>query len=227
MMKRRTSALDGGLYEILRAASADDLLISDRPTPEDAVSVLALEPAPLGRSAASRPESVAPKGKTSVKLITASGRSEAVASALAAMDCDVVSTGPQLVVANVPVGSLEALDSLQAKGLLRAEQPRRLHFRLDEARGETTRTDIALAQHPSLRGDGVVVGVLDSGVDWHHPDFCNDDDTTRMEMFLHAVHDFNTGSDTFAEFSAAEIDAALNGGGVVPDGDLNGHEAAR
>ena len=223
MMKRRTSTLDGGLYEILQAASSNDLLISDRPTPGDAISVLALEAEPLRRATASRPASVAPAGKTSVKLITASGTNAAVADALAEMGCDVVSTGPQLLVANVPVEKLDALDELQAKGLLRAEQPRRLHFRMDQARGNTTRTDIALAQHPNLMGEGVVVGVLDSGVDWRHPDFRNDDDTTRLEMFIHAVHDSNTGSDMFDEYSASQINSALNGFGVVPNGDLNGH----
>lgn len=31
-----------------------------------------------------------------------------------------------------------------------------------------------------LSGQGVLVGIVDSGVDWQHPDFCNKDGTSRI-----------------------------------------------
>ena len=31
-----------------------------------------------------------------------------------------------------------------------------------------------------LSGQGVLVGIVDSGVDWQHPDFCNEDGTRRI-----------------------------------------------
>jgi hypothetical protein len=86
----------------------------------------------------------------------------------------------------------------------------------------TSYSRVALAQHPDIRAQDVVVGIMDSGLDWRHADFQRPDNSARVEMLLHAVHDTNTGTDTFAEFSAADIDAALNGAGNVPAGELTG-----
>ncbi len=221
MLTKRRTALDSGLYELTRAANETDLLIGESFDAASATTSLALEAAPARRGATSRPLGVVPRDMVTVKLLTAAGAGDALAARLADLGCQIVSRGPQVLLANVPPDRLQALGELP--NLRRAEQSRRLQFRLDEARGAATRTEIALAQHPQIRGQGVVVGVVDSGIDWRHDDFRDADDSTRIEMFLHTVHDAATGVDSFTEFSAADIDAALGGGGNVPDGDLNGH----
>ena len=228
MISKRQSTLDGGLYELMRADSDADLLLSDS-FEQPAAATTELERPLTSRSRATRPTATLPSQKVTVKLIKASaseddGTDEAgdtLADKLAGLDCDIVSRGPQVLLANVPRNRLEALGSLPE--LRRVEQPRRLQFRLEDARGPSTRADLGLAQHPAIRGQGVVVGIMDSGTDWRHADFRRPGGETRMEMFMHAIHDNVSGTDSFEEFSAQDIDAALNGGGSVPDGDLDGH----
>ncbi len=221
MLKKRHSALDGGLYELTCAQSKTELLISDTLDRPSGTAALTLDGAALGRGPATRPLAAMPSEKVTIKLLVASGSEAALAARLSDLGGEIISTGPQVLLANVPPDRLLAIGELP--GLRRAEQSRRLQLRLDEARGPATRADLALAQHPSIRGQGVVVGIMDSGTDWRHDDFRHPDGSSRMEMFLHAVNDANTGTDTFSEFSAADINAALNGAGTVPVGDTNGH----
>lgn len=59
------------------------------------------------------------------------------------------------------------------------EKPRRLSFELAEARREACVTAVE-APPLSLSGKGVIVAVIDSGIDYSHPDFRNEDGTTRI-----------------------------------------------
>lgn len=95
--------------------------------------------------------------------------------------------------------------------------------------------------HGSLTGKGVIVGVVDSGIDWKHADFKRADGTTR----LLALWDMT--DDSFAKsggkvgsappqsvqgqplgtlYTAAQINAALAGTGTVNSRDLEGHGTA-
>lgn len=67
-----------------------------------------------------------------------------------------------------------------------------------------------------LNGEGVIVAVIDSSVDYTHPDFINADGTTRIiELF-----DEQTGK----VYNSDDINAALNGDtGRVPVTDISGH----
>ncbi|MBL8212042.1 MAG: S8 family serine peptidase [Bryobacterales bacterium] len=68
------------------------------------------------------------------------------------------------------------------------------------------------------RGAGVVVGVVDTGIDWRHPDFRHADGTTRIHRLL--VQDRSSQQ----EFTSAQINAALAGGALIPgDDDPDGH----
>jgi subtilisin family serine protease len=79
-----------------------------------------------------------------------------------------------------------------------------------------------------LSGEGVLVAIIDSGIDYRHPDFINPDGTSRMvciwdqtlqgappEGFLYGT-----------EFSNAQINSALAGGADVPHKDYAGHGTA-
>lgn len=221
MLIKRHSALDSGLYELTSAHNETELLISDSLERPPGAAALTLDRVTAGRGPASRPLAAMPSEKVTIKLLVAGGAEAAMAARIGDLGGEIVSSGPQVLLANVPPGRLQEIGELP--GLRRAEQSRRLQFRMDEARGPATRADLALAQHPDIRGQGVVVGIMDSGTDWRHDDFRHPDGSSRMEMFLHAVNDANTGTDTFTEFSATDINAALNGTGNVPDGDTNGH----
>ncbi len=59
------------------------------------------------------------------------------------------------------------------------EKPRRLSFELAEARRQSCVTAVE-APPFSLSGKGVIVAVIDTGIDYSHPDFRNEDGTTRI-----------------------------------------------
>jgi subtilisin family serine protease len=104
----------------------------------------------------------------------------------------------------------------------RVEAPRLQLPRLDEARGAVTRLDHAVQRH-GLSGEGVVLAVIDTGVDWRHADFRNEDGSSRIERFTHAHLVGQSDESTFEAFDQTEIDQALGGERQVPDGDPQGH----
>ncbi|MFK7893252.1 MAG: S8 family serine peptidase [Granulosicoccus sp.] len=221
MIEKRQTALDSGLNELIDASDEADLLISESTQILATPTGFDLERPPARRGLGQRPASSLPSEKLTVKLITAVGALDAVAAQASDMGCDIVSSGPQVILANVPRSALQKLASMP--GLKRAEESRRLQLSLDLARGEATRADALQAMHPDLRGDSVVVGIVDTGADWSHEDFCHDNGSSRLTMFLHAVHDQQSGTDSFDEFSTEQINAALSGEADVPAGDINGH----
>jgi subtilisin family serine protease len=126
-----------------------------------------------------------------------------------------------VVLATVPLEALATVD--ERPWIRRVEAPRLLLPRLDVARGAAaTGLDAAAGAH-DLTGDGVVVAVIDSGVDWRHPDFRHDDGTTRLDRFIHAHAVGNSDESRFDAFDADQLNAALTGSGNVPDGDPQGH----
>jgi minor extracellular serine protease Vpr len=95
----------------------------------------------------------------------------------------------------------------------------------------------------SLTGKGVVVGVIDSGIDWKHPDFIKADGTSRILAIWDLYDDSFTKSggkigtappklDPAGEplsgtvYTNAQINAALKGTGTVNTQDRNGHGTA-
>ena len=72
-----------------------------------------------------------------------------------------------------------------------------------------------------MTGRGVAVAVIDSGIDYTHPDFCNEDGTTRiLELWDQSLG---------RVFSEEEINEALRtgeGSRLVPTADFSGHGTA-
>lgn len=97
---------------------------------------------------------------------------------------------------------------------------------LDLVRVET-RTDEAVAEH-GVSGKGVTIAVLDRGIDWQHPDFINQDGTTRIKWMLDmsGFNLCNPGNPMPVEYTEAEINAALAGGPALPFRDAVGHGTA-
>lgn len=83
-------------------------------------------------------------------------------------------------------------------------------------------------------GEGVVIGIVDSGIDWRHPDFRNPDGTTRIARFWdpsdpsHQVSGGVIGSAppaglTGTVYRSRDINVALQGQGLVNSSDGCGH----
>lgn len=160
--------------------------------------------------------------RVTVKLVSKVGRQSELARWIQKQHGTITSQveGGQVFLVDLPVTSIGKLD--RAKHLQRAEAARVLLPRLDEARGDATGLDRALQSH-ALTGDGVVFGIVDSGLDWSHPDFLDDDGHTRLERFTHAFVPSNSDVSQFDDFDAKAINHALDGQGQVPQGDPHGH----
>ncbi|MFS8096912.1 S8 family serine peptidase [Lentzea alba] len=168
--------------------------------------------------------------RTSAKLLVRCDSVDTAASWLNDVGGELVSAPPDtqasgnvLLLANVPVDRLSELDG--QPWLRRAEAPKEMFARMDLARGQVTGLDTALAlpNHTGLTGAGVLLAVVDSGVDYRHKDFRHADGTTRLERFLFAHRDDNAEVSTYEQFDAGAINKALNGGPAIPVGDPGGH----
>lgn len=155
-----------------------------------------------------------------IKLIINPDSYDSVSDWLVSAGCEIVSGGPSVLVANIDVTQLKDLELVE--GIQRVEASRRLELRMQDARGPITNADTAISNH-SLTGEGVVVGVIDSGVDWSHQDFIDVSNGSRIERFIHAERAAGSSTSTYSTFDNSEIDSAIGGGSSVPMGDPNGH----
>ena len=97
---------------------------------------------------------------------------------------------------------------------------------MDQARVES-RTDLAASTF-GVSGQGVIVAILDRGIDWKNNDFRNADGTTRIK-YIFDLSD-NTGANapgnTYGRgtiYTEAQINAALTGGPTLATRDAVGH----
>jgi minor extracellular serine protease Vpr len=99
--------------------------------------------------------------------------------------------------------------------------------RADDLVNKQTEADLAFAKY-GMTGKGVIVAVLDRGLDFTHPDFRNADGTTRIKWMLdmtgqQSCNAQGTGSPAPIEYTEAQINAALTGGAAVKERDAVGH----
>jgi subtilisin family serine protease len=87
----------------------------------------------------------------------------------------------KIVTGSVPVDRLEELAAVEH--VVEVEGPRRLHPLLNYSVPEI-HADALHDETPSRKGIGVVVGVIDTGIDWRHPDFIQADGKTSRILAL-------------------------------------------
>ena len=158
--------------------------------------------------------------RVSLKIVTAPGKERQVSDWILEQGGSVISSGKHVLIGELPTTALKMLDG--NKLVRRAEAPRRLRPCLDEARGPATGLEAAL-QTVSRTGDNVVIGVIDSGVDWQHVDFRQPNGSSRLEYFGHYHRPDGSQVSTFSEFSNQDINEALQGTSSIPQGDPHGH----
>jgi uncharacterized protein (TIGR03437 family) len=76
----------------------------------------------------------------------------------------------------------------------------------------------------NVTGRGVVIGVIDTGIDWRHGDFKKIDGTTRVKLLWDISDRANTGPGGVGRvYTEAQINAALAGSGAVSERDTINH----
>lgn len=110
------------------------------------------------------------------------------------------------------------------------EKPKRLFFSVSQGKTASCITAVQNARY-DLYGDGVLVAVLDSGVDYAHPDFQNEDGSTRILALWDQTIPGRPpeGYQIGTEYTEQEINEALAAGTeaeryrLVPSRDVSGH----
>lgn len=112
------------------------------------------------------------------------------------------------------------------------EKPKRLFFEVYQAKVASCIRSVQIEQE-GLSGKGVLVGIVDSGVDYRHPDFCNEDGTTRILKYWDQSVKGNPPKGYYigTEYTKEQIDEALflteeEGRRLVPGRDASGHGTA-
>ncbi|MDD2958622.1 MAG: S8 family serine peptidase [Lachnospiraceae bacterium] len=111
------------------------------------------------------------------------------------------------------------------------EKPKRLFFAVNRGKAASC---FSAVQTPEvdLKGQGIIVAVIDSGVDYFHPDFRKEDGSTRILAIWDQTSAAGTPPKGFlrgSEFSQEQINQALSlgrreeGYSIVPSIDYSGH----
>jgi len=152
-----------------------------------------------------------------------------IASAAASLGGYTEILNANYAIVTLPLGQLIALYSLPQVEFI--ELPRTLTFVLSRSLSHACITYVQSETGYDLRGDGVLVGIIDSGIDYTHPDFRNPDGSTRIAAIWDQTIDgapppgFLYGT----EYTMAEINAALEQAdpySLVPSRDDVGHGTA-
>ena len=148
-------------------------------------------------------------------------------SALAGEDIQVVPLLGGYAVLTLPESEIDAYsDRVQVEFM---EKPKRLYFELFQAKGASCIRTVQTGRN-GLTGKGVLMGVVDSGVDYFHPDFRNADGSSRILRLWDQSIQGNPpqGYTMGSEYTKEEIDEALalgeiQGRRLVSSVDYSGH----
>jgi minor extracellular serine protease Vpr len=131
-----------------------------------------------------------------------------------------------LAIARVNPDALARL--LRHPDVLRLEAPSSCRTLLDESLPAVGMDRVRPGPDTGPTGAGVIIGIVDSGIDWSHPDFIRPDGRSRI-LYLWDQTDpagphpspFGTGS----EYTKADIDNEIDGtpAGRIRSGDESGH----
>jgi subtilisin family serine protease len=169
----------------------------------------------------------APEGREPLVSVLVEFTGDVAALADAGLELRTVTGG--IATGATTVSGLEAL--ADAPGVVRVEGSRVLVPELDLA-GPASGLEVVHRGPPGLRGSGVIVGIVDSGIDITHPAFRREDGTTRILSLWDqrlVPRDGEWSPEPFGfgvEYDRGAIDAALrtdDPASVVRHRDLDGH----
>ncbi len=137
----------------------------------------------------------------------------------------------EYAVATVPQNLLDAF--ISQPFIEYVEKPKRLSFAVNQARAASCITQVQISPW-NLNGQGVLVGIVDSGIDYRHPDFIKADKTTRILKIWDQSVPGNPpqGYAMGSEYGSEQLNQALEAPTqqeayqIVPSRDSSGHGTA-
>lgn len=109
------------------------------------------------------------------------------------------------------------------------EKPKQLDYQINRGLHDTCISQVVNSPPDYLDGDGVLIGIIDSGISYRHPDFQNPDGTTRI-LRLWDQAGSGTPPDGFAtgcEYTDQDLNRFLQNSAYqstpLPSADLSGH----
>lgn len=85
--------------------------------------------------------------------------------------------GYKIATGTIPIDRLDDLAAIEH--VVEVEGPRRMYPELNYSLPEIHATAVHMGPH-SRRGDGIVIGIIDDGIDWRHGSFLKEDGTSRI-----------------------------------------------
>jgi subtilisin family serine protease len=133
--------------------------------------------------------------------------------------------GYKIATGTISVDRLEDLAAIDH--VVEVEGPRRMRPLLDYSLPEI-RADVVHTGSQPFNGEGVAVGIIDTGIDWRHGAFIKEDGTSRIlaiwDQRLSATGSETKGlGDIGVVYSRQQISDALKGVGTVRSLDKDGH----
>ena len=136
------------------------------------------------------------------------------------------SLGDSFAILTLPADRVAELHQFKEIEFIELPKSLALQTALDDACITPVQTERAGGYN--LRGGGVIIGIIDSGIDFTHPDFRNADGTSRVLYLWDQLGDgpppagFKGGT----EYSNRQLNEALQNPGTIPDMDTIGHGTA-
>jgi len=122
-----------------------------------------------------------------------------------------------LAIIHIPLHRLSELSDLETVRYIEANRFAKLS--LDKSVPEIDADQAH--QQLGITGKGVIVGIIDTGIDWHHEDFITAAGETRIKSILDLSEPGNVYGGTV--YTDGEINTALSGLGNINHKDLVGH----
>ena len=122
-----------------------------------------------------------------------------------------------IAIASVPVDRLEVIAASPSVYLVESSQPSYPYLdKSTESIGA-----VKVREQFGYTGKGVLIGIIDSGIDWQHEDFIREDGTTRIKYLLDMSKPGPIYGSTL--YTENDINNSLQGTGIVQAKDYSGH----